>query len=57
MVGQVVSVIIVVVVVVVVVDGDVDVDVRLLQSWCFLWRMIMCDILICDNSLQNLLYT
>ena len=37
-------------------DGDVDVDVRLLQSWCFLWRMIMCDILICDNSLQNLLY-
>ena len=41
------------------VDGDVDGDgdVRLLQSWCFLWRMIMCDILICDNSLQNLLYT
>ena len=37
--------------------GDVDGDVRLLQSWCFLWRMIMCDILICDNSLQNLLYT
>ena len=38
-------------------DGDGDGDVRLLQSWCFLWRMIMCDILICDNSLQNLLYT
>ena len=45
------------IIVVVVVDGDGDVDVRLLQSWCFLWRMIMCDILICDNSLQNLLYT
>ena len=51
------------IIVVVVVDVDVDVvgdgdgDVRLLQSWCFLWRMIMCDILICDNSLQNLLYT
>ena len=47
--------------IIVVVDVDVDVDVvgdvRLLQSWCFLWRMIMCDILICDNSLQNLLYT